>query len=87
MGQTSHPLYFVVAEMESWRWDPLSSSTDPLKDLKEQGVRSFHPAPFDAGSHVERGAVVMPGYVNIGAFVGAGTMVDTWATVGSCANW
>jgi 2,3,4,5-tetrahydropyridine-2-carboxylate N-succinyltransferase len=35
---------------------------------------------------VERGAVVMPGYVNIGARVGAGSMVDTWATVGSCAQ-
>jgi 2,3,4,5-tetrahydropyridine-2-carboxylate N-succinyltransferase len=35
---------------------------------------------------VEAGAIVMPGFVNIGAWVGAGTMVDTWATVGSCAQ-
>jgi 2,3,4,5-tetrahydropyridine-2-carboxylate N-succinyltransferase len=35
---------------------------------------------------VERGAILMPSYVNIGAWVGAGTMVDTWATVGSCAQ-
>jgi 2,3,4,5-tetrahydropyridine-2-carboxylate N-succinyltransferase len=35
---------------------------------------------------VEAGAIVMPGYVNIGAYAGAGTMVDTWATVGSCAQ-
>ena len=38
------------------------------------------------GAHVEKGAIVMPGYVNIGARVGSGTMVDTWATVGSCAQ-
>ena len=35
---------------------------------------------------MERGSILMPGYVNIGARVGAGTMVDTWATVGSCAQ-
>jgi 2,3,4,5-tetrahydropyridine-2-carboxylate N-succinyltransferase len=38
------------------------------------------------GAFLEQGAIVMPGYVNIGAWVGAGTMVDTWATVGSCAQ-
>jgi 2,3,4,5-tetrahydropyridine-2-carboxylate N-succinyltransferase len=38
------------------------------------------------GAFLESGAIVMPGYVNIGARVGAGTMVDTWATVGSCAQ-
>jgi 2,3,4,5-tetrahydropyridine-2-carboxylate N-succinyltransferase len=38
------------------------------------------------GAFCERGVVVMPGYVNIGAWVGAGPMVDTWATVGSCAQ-
>ncbi|HVF14848.1 MAG TPA: 2,3,4,5-tetrahydropyridine-2,6-dicarboxylate N-succinyltransferase, partial [Acidimicrobiales bacterium] len=38
------------------------------------------------GSFLDRGVVLMPGYVNIGARVGANTMVDTWATVGSCAQ-
>ena len=38
------------------------------------------------GAFCEPGVIVMPGYVNIGARVGAGTMVDTWATVGSCAQ-
>jgi 2,3,4,5-tetrahydropyridine-2-carboxylate N-succinyltransferase len=38
------------------------------------------------GAHVGKDAVLMPSYVNIGAHVGAGTMVDTWATVGSCAQ-
>jgi 2,3,4,5-tetrahydropyridine-2-carboxylate N-succinyltransferase len=38
------------------------------------------------GSHLEPGVVLMPSYVNIGARVGANTLVDTWATVGSCAQ-
>ena len=38
------------------------------------------------GSYLEPGVILMPSYVNIGARVGAGTMVDTWATVGSCAQ-
>ena len=38
------------------------------------------------GAHVARDVVLMPSFVNIGAYVGAGTMVDTWATVGSCAQ-
>ena len=38
------------------------------------------------GSFLERGVVLMPSYVNIGAYVGHNTMVDTWATVGSCAQ-
>jgi 2,3,4,5-tetrahydropyridine-2-carboxylate N-succinyltransferase len=38
------------------------------------------------GAFLERGVIVMPSYVNIGAWVGEGTMVDTWATVGSCAQ-
>src|SRR5204863_397139 len=46
--------------------------------------RRLHAARY--GAHVEKGALIMPGYVNIGAWVGAGTLVDTWATVGSCAQ-
>ena len=38
------------------------------------------------GSFLESGVIMMPSYVNIGAYVGSGTMVDTWATVGSCAS-
>ena len=59
----------------------------PLKTgLEAQGVRVVPPGTVRYGSHLERGCVVMPGYVNIGAYVGAGSMVDTWATVGSCAQ-
>jgi 2,3,4,5-tetrahydropyridine-2-carboxylate N-succinyltransferase len=59
----------------------------PLKTrLVEQGVRVVPPGTVRYGAFLEKGCIVMPGYVNIGAYVGAGTMVDTWATVGSCAQ-
>ncbi|MGH8934522.1 MAG: 2,3,4,5-tetrahydropyridine-2,6-dicarboxylate N-succinyltransferase [Egibacteraceae bacterium] len=59
----------------------------PLKTgYAEAGVRVVPPAVVRHGAFVEKGAVLMPSYVNIGARVGAGTMVDTWATVGSCAQ-
>ena len=59
----------------------------PLKHgFAEAGVRVVPPATVRHGAFVETGAVLMPSYVNIGARVGSGTMVDTWATVGSCAQ-
>ena len=45
-------------------------------------MRVVPPGAVRYGAFLEPGAIVMPGYVNIGARVGAGTMVDTWATVG-----
>ena len=55
-------------------------------ELREAGVRVVPPAVARRGSFIASGAVLMPSYVNIGAYVGANTMVDTWATVGSCAQ-
>jgi 2,3,4,5-tetrahydropyridine-2-carboxylate N-succinyltransferase len=55
-------------------------------ELKEAGVRIVPPAVARRGSFIAKGAILMPSYVNIGAWVGPGTMVDTWATVGSCAQ-
>lgn len=52
----------------------------------EKGVRVVPPATVRRGAHIARGAILMPSYVNIGAHVGAGTMIDTWSTVGSCAQ-
>ena len=54
--------------------------------FREEGVRVVPPAVVRRGAYVARNAVLMPSYVNIGAHVGEGTMVDTWATVGSCAQ-
>lgn len=56
------------------------------RGLEAAGVRVLPGAIARWGSHIEAGAVLMPSFVNIGARVGAGTMVDTWATIGSCAQ-
>jgi 2,3,4,5-tetrahydropyridine-2-carboxylate N-succinyltransferase len=59
----------------------------PLKGgYAEAGVRVVPGASARFGSFLDRGVVLMPSYTNIGAYVGANTMVDTWATVGSCAQ-
>ena len=55
-------------------------------ELRASGVRVVPPAVARRGSYIARNVVLMPSYVNIGAFVDEGTMVDTWATVGSCAQ-
>ena len=59
----------------------------PMKHgLAAAGVRVVPPGVARYGSFLEPGVILMPGYVNIGARVGEGTLVDTWATVGSCAQ-
>ena len=59
----------------------------PVKaDYARQGVRVVPPGVARFGSFLSEGVVLMPGYVNIGAWVGPRTMIDTWATVGSCAQ-
>lgn len=59
----------------------------PVKsDYADRGVRVVPPGVARYGSFLSQGCVLMPGYVNIGAWVGPRTMVDTWATVGSCAQ-
>jgi len=59
----------------------------PVKaDYAERGVRVVPPGVARYGSFLSAGVVLMPGFVNIGSWVGPRTMVDTWATVGSCAQ-
>ena len=59
----------------------------PIKqNLDAAGVRCVSPGVARYGSFLGRDVVLMPGFVNIGAYVGEGTMIDTWATVGSCAQ-
>ena len=65
---------------------PLRWGTDFGHQIGEIGARVVPPATVRRGAHIGRDTVLMPSYVNIGAFVGPGTMVDTWATVGSCAQ-
>ena len=65
---------------------PLKHAAHDEARFREDGVRVVPPAVVRRGAYVARNAVLMPSYVNIGAHVGEGTMVDTWATVGSCAQ-
>jgi len=81
-------LYFALQDMVVHELPPFEwHDKIPLKaDYKAAGVRVVPPATVRYGAHVEPGAILMPSFVNIGARVGGGTMVDTWATVGSCAQ-
>jgi len=65
---------------------PLRWSRDSDEDISTCGARIVPPATVRRGAFIGHDAVLMPSYVNIGAHVGARTMVDTWATVGSCAQ-
>ncbi len=65
---------------------PLRWGSDFGHQISEIGARIVPPATVRRGAHIGHDAVLMPCYVNIGAYVGPGTMVDTWATVGSCAQ-
>ena len=56
------------------------------EDFAKAGFRVVPPAVARLGSHIGKNVVMMPSFVNIGAYVGEGTMIDTWATVGSCAQ-
>lgn len=81
-------LYFPIQQMETIEVGPFEFYDKiPLKKgFAERGVRVVPQALARYGSYIEKGAILMPSYVNIGAWVGSGTMVDTWATVGSCAQ-
>ena len=54
--------------------------------MRATGVRVVPPAVARRGSYIGKGAILMPSFVNIGAYVDDNTMVDTWAAVGSCAQ-
>jgi 2,3,4,5-tetrahydropyridine-2-carboxylate N-succinyltransferase len=80
--------YFRSRQMEPREVGPFEYHDKiPLKSGYEQlGVRVVPPAVARYGAFLSRGVVLMPSYVNIGAWVGPNTMVDTWATVGSGAQ-
>ena len=65
---------------------PLKYAEYDAARFRADGARVVPGAIVRAGAHVAADAVLMPCFVNVGAHVGAGTMVDTWATVGSCAQ-
>jgi 2,3,4,5-tetrahydropyridine-2-carboxylate N-succinyltransferase len=81
-------LYFPIQKMETIEVGPFEFHDKMVlkKDYASQGVRVVPHAIARYGAYLEKGVIMMPSYVNIGAWVGSGTMVDTWATVGSCAQ-
>lgn len=81
-------LLFSLSAMETMELGPFEYADKiPLKqDYAALGVRAVPGAIARFGAFLDRGVILMPSFVNIGARVGANTMVDTWATVGSCAQ-
>lgn len=81
-------LYFPMQEMQTIEIGPFEFHDKMAlkRNYKELGVRVVPHAVARYGAYVARGVVLMPSYLNIGAYVDEGTMVDTWATVGSCAQ-
>jgi 2,3,4,5-tetrahydropyridine-2-carboxylate N-succinyltransferase len=81
-------LYFPVRKMETLEAGPMEFHDKmALKTgYAEKGIRVVPHAVARYGAFIDRDVILMPSYVNIGAYVGARTMVDTWATVGSCAQ-
>jgi len=81
-------LYFPLQKMQVIEVGPFEFH-DKIRlksNYKRLGVRVVPHAIARYGSFLSRDVIMMPSYVNIGAWVGSGTMIDTWATVGSCAQ-
>src|SRR4249919_1347634 len=87
-------LYFRCNDMQImdgapgpyWNKVPTRFEDFDEADFRDLGARIVPGAVVRRGAHLGKDVVLMPSFVNIGAHVGAGTMVDTWATVGSCAQ-
>ena len=69
-------------------WDKVPSKFKKWdkKDFVKAGFRVVPNAVVRKGTYIGEGAVIMPSFINIGAYVGKSTMIDTWCTVGSCAQ-
>jgi 2,3,4,5-tetrahydropyridine-2-carboxylate N-succinyltransferase len=81
-------LYFGIQQMQTWDLNPFEFYDRMLlkKNFASLGVRSLPGSVARYGAFIGKNVVLMPSFVNIGAYVDEGTMVDTWATVGSCAQ-
>lgn len=73
---------------KSFWWDKVPSKFEgwKKKDFTKSNFRIVPNAVVRKGSFIDKDAVIMPSFINIGAYVGSATMIDTWATVGSCAQ-
>src|SRR5258705_9318564 len=81
-------LYFGIQQMQTWNIEPFEFYDKMLlkKNYKELGVRAVPHAVARYGAYLAKNVVLMPSYLNIGAYVDEGTMVGTWATGGSCGQ-
>lgn len=81
-------LYFPIQQMKTIELGPFEfhDKMQLKTGYSQMGVRVVPHAVARYGSFLSKGVILMPSYVNIGAYVGENTMVDTWATVGSCAQ-
>jgi len=86
-------LSFRVRDNSILTKDILSFDKVPLKfngwdtyNFSELGSRVVPGALVRSSAHIEENVVLMPCFINVGAYVGSGTMIDTWSTVGSCAQ-
>jgi 2,3,4,5-tetrahydropyridine-2,6-dicarboxylate N-succinyltransferase len=81
-------LLFRLRGMEKMEVGPFEylDKLELKHDYERRGVRVVPGAVARRGSYLSPGVIMMPSFVNIGAWVGPNTMVDTWATVGSCAQ-
>ncbi|HXU41306.1 MAG TPA: 2,3,4,5-tetrahydropyridine-2,6-dicarboxylate N-succinyltransferase [Burkholderiales bacterium] len=71
--------------MNRLHYDKVPSKFEKF-DFRKGGFRVVPPAAARRGAYIAKNVILMPSFVNIGAYVDEGTMVDTWATVGSCAQ-
>ena len=80
------PIPYGAAGVDAFDKVPLKFEGWGEERFKEAGFRVVPGAVARRGAHISKGVVLMPSFVNIGAHIGEGTMIDTWATVGSCAQ-
>jgi len=81
-------LYFSITGMKNINAGDIEyyDMVDLKKNYKNLGIRIIPGAIARFGSYISPGVILMPSFVNIAAYVDEGTMIDTWATVGSCAQ-
>lgn len=81
-------LYFPTRTMRTIRAGELEffDKIELKHGFEDLGVRVVPQAVARYGSYIARGVILMPSFVNIGAYIDQGSMIDTWATVGSCAQ-
>ncbi|VFP81893.1 2,3,4,5-tetrahydropyridine-2,6-dicarboxylate N-succinyltransferase [Candidatus Erwinia haradaeae] len=78
----------IICNGENYYYDkiPMKFSKYSDEDFKRGGFRIVPPATVRYGAYIAKNTVLMPSYINFGAYIDEGTVIDTWSTVGSCAQ-